>query len=179
MLKWTDPLIYTAGKTWSAELFKDMRRIGYNINARWIDIQDTLSSPNDEFNPEIHANEGYKQDIWDNGCKVDCVNCDLGIIFANKHDKNMHSGSLVELGHITASYLYSGINKPVYIIGSCESFEPAGNSDRAWRSQKDVFYWPNVSLVKGFQSAIAHYIANYTSDYHNARAISTYAARQV
>ncbi len=169
MLHWTDPVIYSAGKTWAAAEFRVMREKGFNIQARWIDLPECLDSPNDEFSPEIHADVAALQDTWDNGCKIDCVMSDLGILFATEVDKGMHSGSLVELGHITASELYTGIRKPVYIIGSCESFEPVKNSDRAWKAQKLVFHYPDLSLIQGFQTAIAHYIANFEEDYHNAR----------
>ena len=36
-----DPKIYTAGKTWAAHWFRPLKD-QFNINARWIDIQDIL-----------------------------------------------------------------------------------------------------------------------------------------
>jgi len=175
MLHWKKPVIYGAGKTWSAATLRAMRDVhGFNINSRWIDIQVCLASPDDEFSPETLADEEYKQEVWDHGCKVDCVMADLGIMLGTEADKGMHSGSLVELGHITCSELYTGIRKPVYIIGDCESFRPIGNSDRAWKAQKLVFHYPDLSPLQGFQTAVAHYIANFEDDYHKARYSSYY-----
>ena len=153
--------IYSAGKTWMAADFRKLRdRHGFNINARWIDIQQALTGPDDIFPDEVHADEEYKREIWDNGCKVDCLNADMGILVARPEDKNMHSGSLVELGHITA------FNKPMYILGTCESFEPAGNSDRAWKSQECVHFWPEeTDAIKGFYKAVGHYQMHYAEQW--------------
>tara|TARA_Y100000034_G_scaffold113340_1_gene148264 strand:+ start:4361 stop:4867 length:507 start_codon:yes stop_codon:yes gene_type:complete len=152
--------IYSAGKTWAGHGFRDMREQGFNINARWIDVQDLLSGPSDSFAPEIHANEAYKREIWDNGCKVDCLACDMMLLYCSPEDGNTHSGSLVELGHVTA------LGKPVYIIGTCESVEPVGNSDRAWKSQKIVTHWPEITdMLTGFRKAVRHYQRNYRAQW--------------
>ncbi len=169
MLKWNEPIIYTAGKTWAAHGFKHMRAQGFNIQARWIDLDGVLLSPDHEFSPEVHEDEEYKRFIWEEGCKIDATACDLTVVRAMPEDGEKHSGSLVEIGHTTASDAYTGICKPVYIIGTCPSFEPVGHSDRAWKSQSIVFHYPNLSLIQGFQTAIAHYIINFERDYHLAR----------
>ena len=132
-------------------------------------MQECLTDPDDEFSPEILADEEYKQEVWDNGCKVDCVMADMGVLLGTKADGEKHSGSLVELGHIAASDLYTSIRKPVYIIGTCASFEPVGHSDRAWKASKMVFHYPDLSPLQGFQTAVDHYIANFEEDYHKAR----------
>jgi len=169
MLHWKEPVIYSAGKTWAAADFRMLRTLGFNINSRWIDLQECLTSPDDKFSPEIHADIEGLREVWDNGCKIDCVMADLGIVFATEADKNMHSGALVEIGHITCSDLYTGIRKPVYIIGDCDSFRPVANSDRAWKAQALVFHYPDLSLIRGFQTAVAHYITHFEEDYHKAR----------
>ena len=148
--------IYGAGKTWAAEALRDLRGQGYNIISRWIDSPVCLTSPTDTHKPEIHKNEKFKRNIWEFGCKVDCKECDFGFIIATPADKNMHSGAIAELGHITA------FDKPVYIVGTCESFEPVGNSDRAWKAQSMVYHWPNITDFKeGIEKALAHYRRNY------------------
>lgn len=156
-----DIKIYAAGKTWAGFGFREMVKKGYNIIARWINVQDILTGPDDEFSEEIHNNEDYKREIWDNGCKVDCLDADMMLLYASPEDGNNHSGSLVELGHVSA------FGKPVYIIGTCQSFEPIGNSDRAWKSQRHVYHWPNISdMAEGFEKAVAHYKANYNKQWH-------------
>ena len=166
--------IYSAGKTWAGHGFRDMRdNHGFNINARWIDIQDILADPNDTFAPEIHNDHEYLGNVWDNGCKQDCLSADMGILFAQPADGEKHSGSLVELGHITA------FNKPVYIIGTCASVEPAGHSDRAWKYQSCVYHWPHISdMLEGFKTAVQHYQKNYKSQWlaNNRLAMQSKAA---
>ena len=147
-----DISIYGAGKTWAASTLREMRDVhGFNINSRWIDIQDVLQSPTDEFPTEIHADEDYKREIWDNGCKADCLSADMMVLVCSPADGEKHSGSLVELGHVTA------FGKPAYIVGTCASVEPVGHSDRAWRSQANVFWWPDLEPLGGFSKAISHY----------------------
>ena len=164
-----DIKIYTAGKTWAAHWFRELKG-DYNINARWIDFQDVLSGPDDEFSQEIHNDEAYKQAVWDDGCKVDCLTCDMGILACAPIDGEMQSGALVELGHITA------FDKPMYILGTCASVEPAGHSDRAWKSQKCVYYWPDIDvqnpdeLRAGFHDATVHYQAYYSTQWIKRRA---------
>lgn len=159
--------IYTAGKTWSAEKFRELRDVhGFNINASWIDVQDVLTSPDDEFPEEILHDEEYKREIWDNGCKVDCLNADMALVAATPEDGEKHSGSLVELGHVS---LY----KPVFIHGTCRSFEPVGHSDRAWKAQANVHTIPaHLSLVEGTHWAVRHYQENYSELWSKAREIN-------
>lgn len=165
MLKQNEIVIYTAGKTWSAEKFKLMRdRFGYNINAHWIDIKAVLSSPEDTHDYE-NTDFNYLEKMWDHGCKMDACTADMAIIYASKEDRNMHSGSLVEIGHMTASYALLQIQKPVYLIGSCESFEKVGNSDRGWTHQRVFNKIGTDDLVEGFAKATNHYIENYFADW--------------
>ena len=167
MLMKNDITIYSAGKTWAAHAFKKMRDdYHYNINARWIDLPQVLANANDTFSPEDLADSELTAGIWDDGCKVDACNADMGILFCSEADKNLHSGSLVELGHLTASSHYTGIRKPVYIVGSRESVRPVGNSDRAWKFQKDVHHFENIADIHiGFSMAIQHYAHNYEQDW--------------
>lgn len=159
--------IYGAGKTWSAPIHRNLRDVhGFHVISRWIDAQQVLKSPDDEFPPEVHANEAGKRDIWAI-CREDCLAADMGLLVCDPADENMHSGSLVELGHITA------FGKPVYIIGTCASVEPAGNSDRAWKSQPCVYYWPDMNPVEGAEAALDHYLANYTSQFIANRGFAT------
>jgi len=168
MLTKADIRIYGAGKTWAATELREMRdKYGFNINSRWIDVQNVLTSPDDEFPAEIHENEDYKREIWDNGCKQDCISCDMMVLLAHPHDGEKHSGSLVELGHVTV------LGKPAYIIGTCASIEPAGHSDRAWKSQANVFWEPNpTDTVSGFAWAVSHYIVNFADQWARNRAIN-------
>lgn len=162
-------VIYTAGKTWAAEGFRKMRdEHGYNVNAHWIDISNTLSSPQDSFDYE-NQDFSYLEKMWDHGCKMDCCMCDMGIVYATEADGNMHSGSLVEIGHITASFPYLGIQKPIYLIGSCQSFEKMGNSDRGFMHQRVFHKLPTNDIEKGFAQATEHYRQHYTEDWFKWR----------
>jgi len=153
--------IYGAGKTWMAEPLKSIRDdLGLNIISGWIDYQKVLKGPEDTFAAETHANEDYKRAVWDDGCKPDCLNADMMLMLCKPEDGNMHSGSLVELGHVTA------FGKPTYIIGTCESVEPVGNSDRAWRSQSCVYWWPELSFEEGAIKAVEHYRENYYNQWY-------------
>ena len=154
--------IYSAGKTWAAAGFREMRDVyNFNIIARWIDgMESVLTSPDAIANPFTLHDEDYKREIWDNGCKLDCMAADMMVLHCAPIDGNLHSGSLVELGHVTSN------NRPCYIIGTCESMEPVNNSNRAWRSQKVVYYWPELTEMKdGFLRAISHYQQNFASQW--------------
>lgn len=171
-IKKSEIKIYGAGKTWAAKTLRELRADGFNIISRWIDVQDVLTSPTDVFPDEIHNDEQYKREVWELGCKVDCLACDFGFLVAQPEDRNMHSGSIVELGHITA------FNKPVYIVGTCESFEPVGNSDRAWKSQSMVYHWRDLTPGEGIEKAVAHYRRNYRAQWiqRNIPAVQKLAA---
>ena len=164
MLGKKDVKIYMAGKTWSAHWYREMVKRGFISTARWINEENVLKDATDIMPDSVHQNEGYKRDIWAK-CKTDCFAADMGIIAAHPDDGNMHSGSLVELGHITA------LDRPVYILGTCASFEPAGDSDRAWKSQPCVYYWPEYDVTNadaleiGMLRAVRHYIENYTDQW--------------
>jgi hypothetical protein len=166
-MKRSEIKIYTAGKTWAAHWFQNMRNYGFNINARWIDVQQVLRDFNDEHSQEVLQNERYKREIWDNGCKIDCLTCDMMILACHPNDADKHSGSLVELGHVT------GQHKPCYIIGTCASIEPVGHSDRAWKAQQVVRHWPEYDvtdpeqLLVAFKRAIRHYQRNYAEQWAN------------
>lgn len=154
--------IYTAGKTWAAQWFKRVRdEHGFTVNARWIDFDQVLNSFTDEHSEEVLQDEEAKRELWDNGCKVDCLSCDMMVMACHPNDGDKHSGSLVELGHVTA------FNKPVYIFGTCASVEPVGHSDRAWKAQRVVHHWPEYDvsdfdqLSAAMFRAVEHYQQNY------------------
>lgn len=153
--------IYGAGKTWAAAELKRMRdEEGFNINSSWIDLEQVLTSPTDEHPKEIHENKDFLREIWDNGCLKDCTSSDMMVLLTTPADGEKHSGSIVELGIIT------GQNKPVYIIGTCASFEPVGHSDRAWKQQKLVTHWPEITdPLEGFTKAVNHYRRNYRNQW--------------
>ncbi len=175
MLTKNEISIYSAGKTWAAHGFKEMRDVhGFNINARWIDLEQVLASPNDTFSDDQLADVDLTAGLWDASCKIDACAADMGLLFCTEADGNLHSGSLVELGHMTASSYYTNIRKPVYIIGTCESVRPVGNSDRAWKFQNDVHHWPNVmDLHQGFELACYHYAKHYENDWKISRRMNT------
>ena len=87
------------------------------------------------------------------------------IMACHPDDGNNHSGSLVELGHVT------GAGKPAYILGTCQSVEPIGNSDRAWKSQAIVHHWPEydpsdpAQMLEGFKRVISHYRKHYSEQW--------------
>jgi hypothetical protein len=138
---------------------------GFNITARWIDIPDVLTSPDDEFDYET-TDFSYLDNLWDKGCKIDStIGCDMTALFARPEDGEKHSGSLVELGHTTASYVYTGVQKPVYLIGSCQSFEKVGHSDRAFTHQRTFHAIDTQDMLEGFELAVEHYQNNYAKDW--------------
>jgi hypothetical protein len=157
-----DILIYSAGKTWQAPNFRALRSKGFNINARWIDVPQVLKDEHDSHPDSVHKNEAFKREIWDGGCKLDCLACDMGLLYCEPRDGNMLSGALVEIGHVTAFY------KPFYVIGTCQSIEPVGNSDRAFLAQSCVHKLPYQDIFEGAEAAIAHYRKNYAIQW-NAR----------
>lgn len=164
--------IYTAGKTWAAHWFKGMRAHGFNINAQWIDVQHVLADPTDTFAPEVHEDTALLGEIWEKGCKADCLSADMMILAASPVDGDKHSGSLVELGHVT------GQGKPCYILGTCASFEPVGHSDRAFKFQRNCYHWPEYDvqnpseLLQGFKDAIFHYQRYYERQWHQNNGIA-------
>lgn len=158
--------IYTAGKTWAGHIFRDMKKYyGFNIVARWIDAQDILANVNDTFPDAIHNDKEYLQNIWQM-CFEDCGECDVMILAAQPQDENDHSGSLVELGHVAGP----GSEKPVYLLGTCQSFEPYKNSDRAFLNMPHVYHWPEYTdetLHAGFTRAIQHYQEHYAQQWRD------------
>ncbi len=165
-------IIYAGGKTWMCDPFRSLRDThGFNINSSWIDLPYALTGPDDKYAPEIHADTKFLGEIWDEGCKLDCFNADLMILATAPQDENMLSGALVELGHVSAA----PENRPVYILGTSASVEPTGNSDRAWKYQANVHFWPEyvnkkdrLDLLEGFSAVVRHYRANYAPQW-NAR----------
>jgi hypothetical protein len=65
------------------------------------------------------------------------------------------------------------IDPKIYTAGKtwAESVEPVGNSDRAWRSQACVHWFPEVdvkdplALEMAFLHCVGHYRANYASQF--------------
>ena len=137
-----------------AESFKALRELGFNINSRWIDVQDVLSGPEDTY--KEYMSDDHLRNIWDNGCKIDCLNCDVMILAVHPRDGNTHAGALVELGHVTA------LGKRVYVLGNCDSFMKSPTSDKAFMQQDVVTHWPEVDtsnfneLAKAFHRAVLH-----------------------
>ena len=156
-------VIYGAGKTWSAAILIEMRdQHGFNINSRWIDFDEVLKNPDDTFPDSMHKDKAFLQSIWDHGCKEDCRACDVGIMVCTPADGEKLSGALVELGHVT------GEDKPWYILGTCASVEPVGHSDRAWKAQKVVHHWPEMTNpLDGFNRVLTHYRRNYRDQWFN------------
>lgn len=164
-------VIYGAGKTWAAGPLKDARdNHGFNINSHWIDISGALSSPRDEYDYNT-MDLSFLDKMWDHGCKVDACVADMVAVYATREDGEKHSGALVEIGHATASYIYLQVQKPVYLIGSCKSFEKVGHSDRGFTHQRVFHRLPTDNLVEGLEQACKHYSQNYYQDWVKWRAI--------
>ena len=165
-MKRNDIVIYGAGKTWAAPVLRAMKKFGFNINSSWIDAGDLPETPTENFSAFKSSNKAYKRDIWDNGCKPDAVSADAMIMLCFPEDGESHSGSLVELGHV------SGQGKPVYVLGTCESVEPVGHSNRAFMCQQNVHHFPEFTrenFLDGFKKVIRHYQRNYVSQWKEAR----------
>lgn len=136
--------IYSAGKTWHAPLFKEMRdQLGYNIVASWID-----------FNCAIHhLPDEHKHSLWHHIIN-DVRNSDLIIVYCGD-EKEEQGGAMLEVG----KYLVLG--KPVYCIGTCASFEPVNHSDRAFTHCKHWHFTKATTIRAGYREALAHYKRHY------------------
>ena len=96
------PTIYAAGKTWHAATFRQLRDVlGYNIIARWIDLD-----PESDF----VANEKGK--LWAQ-CLEDATTADITIVYCGNSNEEQR-GALVEIGHAIAA------GKFVYLLNSCK-----------------------------------------------------------
>jgi hypothetical protein len=161
-----DILIYGAGKTWAAKKLVDLRdNHGFNIISRWIDLDEVLSDPTAEFDYENTDFSYLNEGLWDKGCKIDATMCDLNMTMAQPEDGEKHSGSLVEMGHTSACYAYIQVQKPVYLVGTCKSFEQVGHSDRAFKFQKCFHHFDTDDYIDGANAVIEHYQKNYARDW--------------
>jgi len=108
------PSIYSAGKTWHAGIFRQLRDLlGYNIVARWIDLD-----PESDF----VANE--KGRLWSQ-CLEDATAADITIVYCGNVNEEQR-GALVEIGHALAA------GKFVYLLNSCKTFQADDGSDVAF-----------------------------------------------
>ena len=108
------PTIYSAGKTWHAGVFRQLRDLlGYNIIARWIDLD-----------PESDFVKNEKGRLWSQ-CLEDATTADITIVYCGAAHEEQR-GALVEIGHALAAGKY------VYLLNSCKTFEANDGSDVAF-----------------------------------------------
>jgi len=140
----SNPSIYSAGKVYNAERFREMRdKRGYNINARWIDLNAEQSKD--------------KKLVW-KLCHADACSADMVVIYCHKPNDYL-LGTLVEAGHAM------GKNKPVYCINSCIHTVENELSDCAYTSHP---LWHNLvlsggklTIEAGYRLAIQDYCENF------------------
>ena len=126
--------VYTAGKVWHQDKFKDLRdNKNYNVKARWIDLKD-----------EDDIVQNHKDELW-KLCYEDVRDCDFVLLYCEDQNEEQR-GALVELG------MAYGFGKPVYAVGTCKTIQPNKISDVAF-THFSKFHWVDESdLLKGFQT---------------------------
>ena len=124
--------IYSAGKVWHNTKFQEMRKIGFNINARWIDLDD---------NHPIVLHD--KPKLWQI-CYEDVRDCDYVLLYCEDMNEEQR-GALVEIGMAFA------FNKPVYAVGTCKTIQPNKISDVAFTHFRNFIWVDESDLLKGFQ----------------------------
>jgi len=159
-----NPSIYSASKIWHAPKWVDLRdNHGYNIIARWINIP--CGTPDDPTGAKL-LTPAEKRQLWLN-CQHDTVTADMTVVYAEKN--NEQRGALVEMGMALGSALASNTPKPIYVIGTCPSFEVAGHSDVAFMHHPLVHRLKNVmpnldgsyNHFDGYRQAKEHFLTNY------------------
>lgn len=145
-------LIYSAGKTWHAPLFREMRdNLGYNIVATWIDFGCSVN----DLLPE------HRFSLWNN-ILLDMRKADVSIMYCQDMAEEQ-SGAIAEIGAMIIQ------GKPVYCIGTCVSLEPIPTSDRAF-TQSDLFHFTEANTIRaGYREALAHYKRHYYLDWQRTR----------
>ena len=102
-----------------------MRELGFNINARWIDL--------DENHPIVVYD---KPKLWQI-CYEDVRDCDYVLLYCEDMNEEQR-GALVEIGMAFA------FNKPVYAVGTCKTIQPNKISDVAFTHFSKIF----IGLMK-------------------------------
>ncbi len=159
-----NPTIYSASKIWHNTKWTNLRdEYGFNITARWINYpcgEENKPTGAKLFTPE------EKTVLWDY-CDDDVSNADMTVVYAEK-DNEMR-GALVEMG------IAMGAKNPIYVIGTCPSFEVAGHSAVAFmyhrlvhKIREDNGFIPlqkyedgSYDYLSGYKQAVAHYLEHY------------------
>ena len=157
------PAIYSASKIWQALNWVELRdKYGYNIIARWIDIP--CGTPDNPTGAKL-LTPAEKVQLWVE-CQYDTCSADMSIVYAEK-DNEMR-GALVEMGMALGASFAGGIPKPIYVIGTCPSFEVAGHSDVAFmhhplvkRIHTEKYADGTYDYKSGYRDAVKHYLENY------------------
>ena len=143
----SNPSIYSAGKVYNAERFREMRDLyGYNINARWIDLSEQAAE--------------NKQLVWEL-CHADACAADMVIIYCHDY-YDYPLGTLIEAGHAM------GQNRPVYCINRCIHTVPGDKSDCAYTFHS---LWTTIEnedgsfmdIREGYRRVMAHYFPNWVT----------------
>ena len=128
--------VYTAGKVWHQDKFKDLRdNKNYNVKARWIDLKD-----------EDDIVQNHKDELW-KLCYEDVRDCDFVLLYCEDQNEEQR-GALVELG------MAYGFGKPVYAVGTCKTIQPTKISDVAFTHYQDFHWLPTFDLEVGYKMAI-------------------------
>lgn len=151
------PSIYSASKIWHNTKWTNLRdQWGFNIIARWINLP--CGEEGNQTGAKILTPE-EKTVLWVE-CQEDVCNADMTVVYAEKG--NEQRGALVEMG------MALGCGRPIYVIGTCPSFEVANHSDVAFMHHplvKRVSTRQNADgsydYMDGYRQAVAHYLSTY------------------
>lgn len=151
------PSIYSASKIWHNTKWLALRDVwGYNIISRWINVP--CGTEGNMTGAKIFT-PAEKAVLWQE-CDFDARTADMMVVYAER-DNEMR-GALVEMG------IAMGNGKPIYVIGTCPTFEVAPHSDVAF------MYHPLVKRIytnkhpsgsydyeSGYADAVQHYLEHY------------------
>lgn len=128
------PKFYLAGKIWHAPQFRQIREIGFDVQARWIDL---------EQDDPIVLN---RKDLLWQMCFEDVRDSDFLLLYSGDESEEQR-GALVELG------MAYGMNKPVFAINRCRSLRANDISDVAF-THHHLFTWlTSQTLLQGVLEA--------------------------
>lgn len=128
------PKFYTASKIWHAPRFKTIREMGFDVQARWIDLE--------QDDPIV---TDHKDQLWQL-CFEDVRDSDFLLLYSGDESEEQR-GALVELG------MAYGMNKPVFAINRCRSLRANDISDVAF-THHHLFTWlTSQTLLQGVLEA--------------------------
>ena len=167
-----NPSIYFAGKIWNNLKGRAIRdEHGFNVQTRWINYECGVKGQ--QTGAKIFT-EKEKQSLWWT-CAEDTTNADMVLVYAEQDDEMR--GALVEMGMAMGASM-ERIKQgkppiPVYVVGTCKSFQVNAISDVAFMRFKFLhklethqFDDGSFDILNGAKEARNHYLVNYHTPEH-------------